>query len=179
MSTLTFESTRFGTVEIDEEAVIEFPAGLIGLGGARYALIAADPEAPFAWLHSVEEPDVALPVTDPWRHFGDYAVELSDADTDADRRVGRRRSGRVGHRSGRFRALGLQLQPPRADRDLERLRPPGHQRGAGRSRPRSVVPRVRAARRPAATRRSRRRAFQGGSTRAHHHPQAGREDHAG
>jgi flagellar assembly factor FliW len=81
MSTLTFESTRFGTVEIDEEAVIEFPAGLIGLGGARYALISADPEAPFAWLHSVEEPDVALPVTDPWRHFGDYAVELSDADT--------------------------------------------------------------------------------------------------
>ena len=26
MSTLTFESTRFGAVEIDEEAVIEFPA---------------------------------------------------------------------------------------------------------------------------------------------------------
>jgi flagellar assembly factor FliW len=77
---LTFHSSRFGSVEIDADAVIEFPAGLIGLGGARYALIATDADAPFAWLHSVDDPDVALPVTNPWLHFGDYAVDLSDAD---------------------------------------------------------------------------------------------------
>ena len=52
MSTLTFESTRFGTVEIAADAVIEFPAGLIGLGGTRYALVSADPEGAFHWLHS-------------------------------------------------------------------------------------------------------------------------------
>ena len=40
---LTFDSSRFGTLEIDPDAVIEFPAGLIGLGGARYALVATDP----------------------------------------------------------------------------------------------------------------------------------------
>jgi flagellar assembly factor FliW len=80
--TLTFDSTRFGTLEIDADAVVEFPAGLIGLGGSRYALVATDPDAPFAWLHSVEDPAVALPVTNPWLHFGDYAVELSDADAD-------------------------------------------------------------------------------------------------
>jgi flagellar assembly factor FliW len=84
-STLTFESTRFGTVEIERDAVIEFPAGLIGLGGSRYAILRAEPDAPFAWLHSTEDPDVALPVTDPWLHFADYAVDLSDGDT---RRVG-------------------------------------------------------------------------------------------
>jgi flagellar assembly factor FliW len=32
-------------------------------------------------------PDVALPVTNPWLHFGDHAVELSDADSD---RIGAR-----------------------------------------------------------------------------------------
>ena len=37
MSTLTFESSRFGTIEIAADAVIEFPSGLIGLGGSRYA----------------------------------------------------------------------------------------------------------------------------------------------
>jgi flagellar assembly factor FliW len=79
---LTFESSRFGRLEIDADSVIEFPAGLIGLGGARYALVTVDPDAPFAWLHSVDEPDVALPVTNPWLHFGDYDVELSDADTE-------------------------------------------------------------------------------------------------
>jgi flagellar assembly factor FliW len=79
---LTFESTRFGTLEIDAGAVIEFPTGLIGLGGARYALVATDAAAPFAWLHSVDDPDVALPVTNPWLHYADYSVELSDADSD-------------------------------------------------------------------------------------------------
>ena len=78
---LTFNSSRFGSVEIDADAVIEFPAGLIGLGGARYALVATDADAPFAWLHSVDDPDVALPVTNPWLHFGDFTVDLSDADT--------------------------------------------------------------------------------------------------
>ena len=80
--TLHFDSTRFGPLEIDGDAVIEFPAGLIGLGGARYALVATDAEAPFAWLHSVDDPAVALPVTNPWLHFSDYAVDLSDADAE-------------------------------------------------------------------------------------------------
>jgi flagellar assembly factor FliW len=78
---LTFDSSRFGPLEVDPTAVIEFPAGLIGLGGLRYALIATDAEAPFAWLHSVDDPDVALPVTNPWLHYRDYTVDLSDADS--------------------------------------------------------------------------------------------------
>jgi flagellar assembly factor FliW len=82
MSIVTFESTRFGTVEVEADAVVEFPTGLIGLGGSRYAVIAADSDAPFAWLHSVDESDVALPVTNPWLHFAEYEVELSDADTE-------------------------------------------------------------------------------------------------
>jgi flagellar assembly factor FliW len=78
---LTFHSSRFGPLEVDASAVIEFPAGLIGLGGQRYTLIATDADAPFAWLHSVDDPAVALPVTNPWLHFADYSVDLSDADS--------------------------------------------------------------------------------------------------
>jgi flagellar assembly factor FliW len=79
---LTFDSSRFGRLEVDADAVIDFPAGLIGLGGSRYALVATDPDAPFAWLHSVDDADVALPVTNPWLYYGDYQVDLSDADTE-------------------------------------------------------------------------------------------------
>ena len=75
-------STRFGTIEIEDAAVIEFPAGLIGLPGTRWALIAAGADSPFQWLHSLDQEDLALPVTSPWNFFPDYAVELSDADTE-------------------------------------------------------------------------------------------------
>ena len=82
MSTLTFESARFGTVEIAADAVIEFPSGLIGLGGSRYALVSADTDGAFHWLHSLEDASLALPVTNPWLFFDEYAVELSDDDTE-------------------------------------------------------------------------------------------------
>jgi flagellar assembly factor FliW len=77
MSTLTIDSSRFGTLEIPAEDVIVFPAGLIGLGGRRFALVATDDSA-FSWLHSIDDPSLALPVTNPWQFFADYAVDLSD-----------------------------------------------------------------------------------------------------
>ena len=77
---LTVESTRFGTLEIEAEAVLSFPRGLIGLGGSRYALLSTDADSPFSWLHSVEDPDLALPVTRPGQFFPGYEVVLSDAE---------------------------------------------------------------------------------------------------
>jgi flagellar assembly factor FliW len=77
---VTLRSTRFGELEIPAEAVLEFPNGLIGLGGSRYTLLARSEEAMFVWLHSVDDPAFALPLTNPWRFFQDYAVELFDAD---------------------------------------------------------------------------------------------------
>jgi flagellar assembly factor FliW len=76
--TITLESTRFGQLEIPHEAVVEFPNGLIGLGGRRYALLARNEDATFVWLHSLEDPDLALPLTNPWRFFNSYEVELGD-----------------------------------------------------------------------------------------------------
>ena len=80
---LTVESTRFGTLEIEAEAVLSFPRGLIGLGGSRYALLSTDADSPFSWLHSVEDPDLALPVTRPWQFFPDYEVVLPDGEAAA------------------------------------------------------------------------------------------------
>ena len=76
--TVTLHSTRFGRLEIADDAIIEFPTGLIGLGGKRWTLLARDEEAAFIWLHSVDDPELALPVANPWQFFTDYEVELSD-----------------------------------------------------------------------------------------------------
>jgi flagellar assembly factor FliW len=76
------ESSRFGSIEIAPEAVIEFPAGLIGLGGSRYALLADEEEATFLWLHSLDDGELALPVTNPFLFFGSYEVVLGDAEAE-------------------------------------------------------------------------------------------------
>jgi flagellar assembly factor FliW len=80
--TLTIESSRFGTLEIDPGRVVEFPDGLIGLGGSRYALLSNNPDSPFLWLQSLEDPALALPVTNPHRFFADFQVEISDGEAE-------------------------------------------------------------------------------------------------
>lgn len=79
---ITIDSTRFGTLEVPTQAVVEFPAGLIGLGGSRYVLIGRDENSPFVWLHSVDDPSLALAVTNPFQFFPEYEVELSDAEAE-------------------------------------------------------------------------------------------------
>ena len=82
MSTVTVESSRFGSLEIEAGAIIEFPSGLIGLGGRRWAVVTKDDSSAFSWLHSLDDPALALPVTNPWAFFADYEVEPSDADSE-------------------------------------------------------------------------------------------------
>jgi flagellar assembly factor FliW len=77
---LTIDSTRFGRIELEDDGLIEFAHGLVGLEGHSWALIARDADDAFLWLHSLDDPDLALPVTDPRRFFADYAVELADGE---------------------------------------------------------------------------------------------------
>ncbi len=77
---VTFQSIRFGAVEIAEQDVIEFPFGLIGLGGLQYALIDRNPGTGFLWLHSVEDPALALPVVQPRQFFCDFALDIAPED---------------------------------------------------------------------------------------------------
>jgi flagellar assembly factor FliW len=77
---MLLESSRFGRLEIADDAVVDFPNGLIGLGGRRFALLARGEEAAFIWLHATDDPALAVPLTNPWRFFASYEVELSDLD---------------------------------------------------------------------------------------------------
>ena len=75
---VTLHSTRFGRLDVPSDAVIEFPNGLIGLGGTQFALLARSEDSAFVWLHSMDDPDLAVPLTNPWRFFGEFELELSD-----------------------------------------------------------------------------------------------------
>src|SRR3954468_22951798 len=77
---VNIESTRFGSIEVPDEGVLEFPRGLIGLAGTRYALVAKEEDSAFLWLHSIDDPSLALAITNPFRFFAEYEVVLSDAE---------------------------------------------------------------------------------------------------
>ena len=79
---VTIESTRFGVIDIPDEGVLEFPMGLIGLAGTRYALVAKEEDSAFVWLHSIDDPALALAVTNPFQFFPEFEVVLSDGEAE-------------------------------------------------------------------------------------------------
>jgi len=77
---VVLEQTRFGTFSIPSEAVLAFPSGLIGLSGSRYAVLARSEQSIFFWLQSLDDPDLAVPLADPWRFFDDFTLRISSED---------------------------------------------------------------------------------------------------
>src|SRR5687768_17772104 len=93
---IEIQSTRFGTLVVDDGRIINFPNGLLGFPDhKRFALIQTGEENYFFWLQSVDEPNLAFVVTDPSIFFKGYEVPLRDEtrqdlrlDTDTDTDAG-------------------------------------------------------------------------------------------
>jgi len=68
----------FGEVDIDERQLVTFPAGLPGfVKFTRWALLDAS-RKPFYWLQSVELPELAFALIDPFLFRPDYSLDLPD-----------------------------------------------------------------------------------------------------
>lgn len=71
-------STRFGTMNIPAEALLTFPSGLLGFPEwTQYVILDHDTDAPFKWLHCVEEASLAFVVIDPVLFNSNYQVAIS------------------------------------------------------------------------------------------------------
>jgi flagellar assembly factor FliW len=76
--TIQCRSSRFGTLDIDEDSVLTFPSGLLGFPEIRrYVLLDHDTEAPFKWLQSLDDPAVAFVIIDPDLLLTDYHIGVS------------------------------------------------------------------------------------------------------
>ncbi|OCC15561.1 Flagellar assembly factor FliW [Dissulfuribacter thermophilus] len=76
---MEINTTRFGTIEIEEEKIIKMTRGLLGFpDDRRYVLIPHKEGSPFHWLQSVDTPALAFVVTSPGRFFSDYVFDISD-----------------------------------------------------------------------------------------------------
>lgn len=58
-------SDRFGDIEVSEETLVVFPAGLVGFPRhTRFAVLDVDGASDYQWLQSVEEPSLAFVIID-------------------------------------------------------------------------------------------------------------------
>lgn len=89
---MTIVTTRFGTVDVSPQALIELPHGLIGLPSlTRFAVLEAEAGSVFRWWQAVGAPETAFVVLDVVSVLPDYDLrgleaEWSDLDIDAARR---------------------------------------------------------------------------------------------
>jgi len=71
------------TIEVSEEQIFAFDPGIGGFESLRrYALI-PETDSPVDWLQSLDDPDVAFALMEPFVFQADYAFELQDADSHA------------------------------------------------------------------------------------------------
>jgi len=76
---LKVKTTRFGTLEINDEKIITFPTGLPGFERLRrFFMLPAEGTKHIQWLQSVDKPEIALLVIDPFQYFADYSVEIPE-----------------------------------------------------------------------------------------------------
>jgi flagellar assembly factor FliW len=72
-ATMQIETTRFGLVEVPEEALIHFRTGIIGFPReSKFALIPHGDSTLIAWLQSAETPALAFPVVSAHGLVVDY-----------------------------------------------------------------------------------------------------------
>ncbi len=76
---MKIETSRFGTLEVDEASIISFPQGLLGFPDEkRYVLLPHREDSPFLWLQSVDNPDLAFVTINPFTVNRDYSFEIPD-----------------------------------------------------------------------------------------------------
>lgn len=69
----------FGSIEIDDKDIIEFPGSIPGFDTlTKFIIINIEDNKSLKCLQSIEDTNICLLIISPWDHFNDYSIELSD-----------------------------------------------------------------------------------------------------
>lgn len=74
--------TKIGTLQIEEEDIIQFPVGLLGFSDLHRYIIVKKENSLFSFLQSVDEPDLTFVIIMPELVVGDYSVKLNSDEID-------------------------------------------------------------------------------------------------
>jgi len=75
------QTTRFGTLEIEENLIIHFPNGIPGFEDLRrFFFIPVEGIENLHWLQAADSSAIALLVIDPFKYFKDYVCDVPEID---------------------------------------------------------------------------------------------------
>ena len=81
--TITVNSSRFGTLEVPVDSIIEFPSGVIGFPASRkYVML--EHKHPFSWLQSLDDSSLAFVVVDGFEFGQQFDVKPPIGDRECD-----------------------------------------------------------------------------------------------
>jgi flagellar assembly factor FliW len=76
---MKFLTSRFGEIDYKENEVILVPKGILGFSQlTRYVILEDEQSAPFKWLQSTEDSNVAFVIMDPRELFPGYKLEIDE-----------------------------------------------------------------------------------------------------
>ncbi|SCY82730.1 flagellar assembly protein FliW [Desulfoluna spongiiphila] len=71
---------QFGSVDIEEEKIVSMPKGMPGFPGKeKFILLSHEEIDPILSFQSVDDPDLAFALMDPFLFMPDYAIDLDAA----------------------------------------------------------------------------------------------------
>ena len=76
---MKIDTARFGQIIIEEDKIIALPYGMLGFPDKKSFILTRHKEnSPFFWLQSIDDPDLAFVVTNPYLFKPDYKIDLND-----------------------------------------------------------------------------------------------------
>lgn len=76
---MKIETTRFGSIDIEEEKIIGMPFGMLGFPDKkRFVILQHKENSPFFWYQSVDDPILAFVIMSPFLFKPDYEVDMDD-----------------------------------------------------------------------------------------------------
>ena len=73
---IKFKTSRFGELEVEEDKIVDFPDGLIGLPDTKKFILIDHRDTPLKWLQAVDDPDIAFIVASPDEISEGYNVDI-------------------------------------------------------------------------------------------------------
>jgi len=76
---MVLATKHFGEIEVDEKGIVDFPEGLPGFEDVKkFILLGSSEDSPFRWLQSVDRPELAFVVVNPFLIKKDYDIYIPD-----------------------------------------------------------------------------------------------------